>query len=312
MSILVLAEHEHGTFKKTASELGTTVDAVVLGGGADAASLGAYGASKAYVVDGDFSNYDGDTLTAALAAAIEAASPSVVLTAAGYLAADALPRLVAKLDSGMGTECVALRVEGGTVVGRRADYSGKVLCDVAVSGSPAFFSVRPNSFGQPEAGGGSAEVVSVSFEAPAARLTLTKRETPEQDAVDLTEADRIVSGGRSLKSAENFDSVIRPLAKSIGATAGAIGDNTGHQGVIATAGALLGAAVGHDVAHQRSATTRYVTEQRCETSYELRDREEVVGYRVSYEYAGGIYHTRTRHRPGPTIEVGVILEPVVN
>jgi len=232
MSILVLAEHEHGTFKKTASELlgkatalaselGTTVDAVVLGGGADAASLGAYGASKAYVVDGDFSNYDGDTLTAALAAAIEAASPSVVLTAAGYLAADALPRLVAKLDSGMGTECVALRVEGGTVVGRRADYSGKVLCDVAVSGSPAFFSVRPNSFGQPEAGGGSAEVVSVSFEAPAARLTLTKRETPEQDAVDLTEADRIVSGGRSLKSAENFDSVIRPLAKSIGATAGA-------------------------------------------------------------------------------------------
>ncbi len=97
-----------------------------------------------------------------------------------------------------------------------------------------------------------------------------------------------------------------------GATAGAIGDNTGHQGVIATAGALLGAAVGHDVAHQRSATTRYVTEQRCETSYELRDREEVVGYRVSYEYAGGIYHARTRHRPGPTIEVGVILEPVVN
>lgn len=232
MSILVLAEHEHGTFKKTASELlgkatqlagalGTTVDAVVLGGGADAASLGAYGASKAYVVDGDFGTYDSDAIVAALAAAIEAAGPTVVLAASSYLAKDALPRLVARLDSGMGSECTALRVEGGSLVGRRPVYAGKVLCDVRVSGSPAFFTVRPNSFGQPEAGGGAAEVVSVSFTAPTARLTLVKREAPEQDAVDLTEADRIVSGGRAVKSAENYDAMIRPLAKALGATAGA-------------------------------------------------------------------------------------------
>jgi electron transfer flavoprotein alpha subunit len=39
--------------------------------------------------------------------------------------------------------------------------------------------------------------------------------------VDLTEADRIVSGGRSLKSKEGFDAVIRPLAKAVHATPGA-------------------------------------------------------------------------------------------
>ena len=39
--------------------------------------------------------------------------------------------------------------------------------------------------------------------------------------MDLTEAERIVSGGRSLKSKEQFDEVIRPLSAVIGATTGA-------------------------------------------------------------------------------------------
>ena len=232
MSILVLAEHEHGTFKKTAFELlakagelagalGTTVDAAVLGAGADAASLGAYGAARAFVADGDFATYDSDRIVAALHAIVQAAQPTAILAPASYLAKDALPRLTARLGTGQGSECTGLRVEGGAIVGRRPVYAGKVLCDVRVHSTPAVFTVRANSFGQPEAGTGSAEVVAVSFETPAARLTLVSRDTPEQDALDLTEADRIVSGGRSLKSSENFDAVIRPLAKALGATAGA-------------------------------------------------------------------------------------------
>jgi uncharacterized protein YcfJ len=94
-----------------------------------------------------------------------------------------------------------------------------------------------------------------------------------------------------------------------GVAGGAIGDNTGHQGVIATAGALLGAAIGHDQAHKRSSKTQYVTEQRCSTDVELRDREEVTGYRVGYEYGGNIYYTQTREHPGPSIQLSVILNP---
>ena len=52
-------------------------------------------------------------------------------------------------------------------------------------------------------------------------MTLWKRRKPETQAVDLTEAERIVSGGRSLKSAENYDAIIRPLAASLHATPGA-------------------------------------------------------------------------------------------
>jgi uncharacterized protein YcfJ len=94
-----------------------------------------------------------------------------------------------------------------------------------------------------------------------------------------------------------------------GVAGGAIGDNTGHQGVIATAGALLGAAIGHDQSHKRPSQARYVTEQRCATDYELRDREEVTGYRVGYEYGGNIYYTQTPQHPGSSIQVSVILKP---
>jgi electron transfer flavoprotein alpha subunit len=231
MSILVIAEHEGGAFKKTAAELlgkatelagalGTDVAAVVLGD-APAAELGAVGAKTVFQAAGDFSNYDSDQIVAALAAAVEAAGATVVLGAASYLGKDAVPRLTARLGTGQGSEVTELRIDGGAVVGRRPVYAGKAFVDVTVSGSPAVFTVRPNSFGQPEAGGGAANVQALSFEAPASRIALVSREKPESEAVDLTEADRIVSGGRSLGSKEKFDEVIRPLAAAIGATAGA-------------------------------------------------------------------------------------------
>lgn len=229
--ILVVAEHEGGAFKKTASELlgkaselaaalGTTVSAAVLGD-APAADLGAFGAATAYQVAGDFSSYSTTATTDALAAIVAEAQPDVVLAAASFLGKDALPRLTARLDSGMGSECTDLRVEGGAVVGRRPMYAGKAFADVKVSASPALFTVRPNSFSQPAGGGGAAAVVAVAAELGAPKLTVVERKAPESQAVDLTEAERIVSGGRSLKSAEQFDSVIRPLAAAIGATTGA-------------------------------------------------------------------------------------------
>jgi len=61
----------------------------------------------------------------------------------------------------------------------------------------------------------------VNVDLPAAQLTLVERKAPQTAAVDLTEAERIVSGGRSLKSEDGFDSVVRPLAAALNATAGA-------------------------------------------------------------------------------------------
>lgn len=231
--ILVLCEHDGGTFKKTAFELlakaaelagGAPVHAAVIGGGADAASLGAYGAAKAYVVSGgDFDSFHAGTHARAFQAILEAAQPAVVLAPAAPDVNSTLPRVAARLNLGMATECTELRLDGGAVVGRRPMYAGKAFADVRVSSTPALFTVRPNSFSVPDAGAGAAEVVAVAASVQDGDLAakVTSREASASTVADLTEADRIVSGGRSVKSKENYDSLIRPLAGAIGATPGA-------------------------------------------------------------------------------------------
>jgi uncharacterized protein YcfJ len=76
------------------------------------------------------------------------------------------------------------------------------------------------------------------------------------------------------------------------------------------AGAILGASIGSDVA-RRSAPSRveYRDEQRCDVSYTTRYEHEVVGYDVTYEYNGKLYHTRMDQHPGPEIAVMVEVRP---
>jgi len=230
--ILVLAEHEGGNFKKTAYELlgkgkqlaaalNVPLSAVVLGD-APALELGAFGATKVYQVAGNFDDYATLKATAALHAAIVKAQPDVFLAPSTYIGRDAVPRLTARLGTGQGSDCTDLRVEGGQVVARRPIYAGKALIDVKVSSKPAIFTIRPNSFGQPQPGAGTAEIVAVTAELGSSlEVERVERRKPETMEVDLTEAERIVSGGRSLKSAENYDALIRPLAASLHATPGA-------------------------------------------------------------------------------------------
>jgi electron transfer flavoprotein alpha subunit len=230
-TILVIAEHDGGQFKKTAyellgkgsqlaSELGADLVAGVVGD-APAGELGAFGATKAYQVDGDFSNYSGVQTAAALSAIVEATGADWVLVPCAYTAKDALPRVCARLNGGQASDCTDLVAENGAVVGIRPMYAGKCLVKAHMNRSPGFFTVRPNSFAQPAPAGGSAEVIAVSVNIPAASVSIVERKQPDNSVLDLTEAERIVSGGRSLKSQENFDSVIRTLAASVGATPGA-------------------------------------------------------------------------------------------
>jgi electron transfer flavoprotein alpha subunit len=230
--ILVVCEHDGGVFKKTAFELlgkaselasgvGGDVTAAVVGS-IDASSLGAYGASKVYqVAGGDFDTSNTSAVVAALQAILAAADAAVVLAPASPQAKDTLPRLAARLGLGMATECTELGVGGGNVVGRRPMYGGKAFADVSIRSMPAVFTVRPNSFPAQSAGQGTTEVVAVSAAAPALQARVVGREDASSSVADLTEADRIVSGGRSLKSQDKYDSVVRPLAATIGATPGA-------------------------------------------------------------------------------------------
>ena len=233
--ILVLCETDGGAPRKTALELcGKAaqlalgpVSAVVIGdadANALATALGAAGASTVYHVAGAaFGSYTTGAWVKALQAAIAKAQPAVLLAAASQVSRDALPRLAARLGAGLAVECTDLRNEGGTLVGRRPVYAGKALVDVRVKAPLAIFTARPNSFPIVAGTGGSAAVVAVDVGITDADMDTRVTETlkPATKAVDLTEAERIVSGGRSLKSKESFDAVIRPLAAVAHATVGA-------------------------------------------------------------------------------------------
>ena len=229
MSILVLCEHDGGTLKKTAfellgkaSELGGPVSALVIGE-ADFADLGNYGATTVYQATGDvFAKYSTGAYAKALAEAISASGATVVLGAASAVGKDLFPRVAARLGAGLVSEVTDLSSDGGQVVGRRPIYAGKAFVSSSVTSSVAMFTVRPNSFPAPTAGSGAASVVALGgADASDVQATVVASEQGASKVADLTEAERIVAGGRSLKSEESFDSVIRPLAASIGATPGA-------------------------------------------------------------------------------------------
>lgn len=226
--ILVIVETDGGVPRKTAYELLAKAAALNLGpvsagvvGSVDASSLG--GVTVYQVQSPHLSHYSTGAYTKSLAALVKAANPAVVLAPASSNTKDSFPRLSVRLNAGLAVECTDLTVNGGNLVGRRPIYGGKALVDVAVGGSVALFTIRPNSFPGGKAPAGSPSVVAVDAGLTGADVDtqLVEVLAPASKAVDLTEADRIVSGGRSLKSKEQFDAVIRPLAASVGATVGA-------------------------------------------------------------------------------------------
>ncbi len=231
--ILVFCESEGGQVKKTALELltkarhlagqlGGGVNAVLVGAG-DTASLAAHGADTIYTVSGDaFAPYTTGAFAKALESVIRQSDPAVVLAAASPVGKDLLPRVAARIDAGLGTECTALDVVGGQLMAKRPIYAGKAIVDVAISSSPAMYTVRPNSFPiEAAAGTGSVVAVDVALGEADTRSRVVEVKASSSAVADLTEAERIVSGGRSLKSEENFQAVIVPLARSVGATPGA-------------------------------------------------------------------------------------------
>ena len=81
--------------------------------------------------------------------------------------------------------------------------------------------MRGTSFQGTETEGGSAEIVDGTDPKAAAQTEWVGEELTKSERPDLGTASRVVSGGRGLKSKEEFDRVIMPLADSLGAAIGA-------------------------------------------------------------------------------------------
>ncbi len=208
-----------------ARDLGDTVEAVYVGSDAAviAPALGEYGAAKVFSAD------QGDALAgvfgaAVVASIVEAESPDVILFAQSYDGRDAMGRLSARLGRTVLTNLMDLSADGDTLKARTAIFGGNTLVDTEFEGpKPYLCGVRPKSFAAEAGGSGAGEVVAVA-DVSAGRSTEAKvldRHVEEQEGPKLEEATVVVSGGRGLGDAENYDPLVEELAKLLKGASGA-------------------------------------------------------------------------------------------
>src|SRR5262245_15167924 len=165
--------------------------------------------------------YTPDGYTAALQDAIAQLSPSVVVLPHTYQTRDFAPKLAARLDRSIITDVTGVKPSAGAVAFVRPMFQGKLTADVVPEGpGPHFVTFQIGAFRADQAARGSASApvraLTVSIQAGAIRQ---KPEAPFQEArqaVDLSQAERIVSVGRGIKEQSNI-----PLAQALADALGA-------------------------------------------------------------------------------------------
>jgi len=230
MKILIIAEHKNGQLSEATRELfglllgQAEVHAVAAGENLEplAGPLGQLGAAKVHLIGSPaLASYTGESLGQALAQFIPQLAPVAVLAAHTPLGKDLAPRLAAALDAALATDCIQVSFNDGQVTVRRPVYAGKATAEVEFTDdSLKVITVRPRTVKAPELDAArSAEVIPVAVELPEQKTVLKEIIASDNARPDVTEAAIIVTGGRSLGSAENF-SVIENFADSIGAAVG--------------------------------------------------------------------------------------------
>jgi electron transfer flavoprotein alpha subunit len=227
--VLVLVEHAEGAVKKVTAELITAArtlgepSAVVVGAPGTAAPLAdglkEAGAAKIYVAESDdVDKYLVTPVVDVLAALAESNSPAAILLAANADGKEIAGRLAARLGSGLLVDVVDVK-EGNKAI--HSIFGGAFTVEAQANGDTPVITVRAGAVdAEPSAGAG--EQVTVEVPAPAENATkITSREPAVAgDRPELTEATIVVSGGRGVGSAENFN-VVEALADSLGAAVGA-------------------------------------------------------------------------------------------
>ncbi|BBZ38361.1 electron transfer flavoprotein subunit alpha [Mycobacterium conspicuum] len=225
----MLVEHAEGALKKVSAELITAARAlgepaaVVVGAPGTAAplvdGLKAAGAAKIYVAESDdVEKYLITPVVDVLASLAESNAPAAVLLAASADGKEIAGRLAARIGSGLLVDVVEVK-EGP--VGVHSIFGGAFTVEAKANGDTPVITVRAGAV-DAEPTDGAGEQVTVEVPAPAENATkITAREPAVAgDRPELTEATIVVSGGRGVGSAENFN-VVEALADSLGAAVGA-------------------------------------------------------------------------------------------
>jgi len=230
--IVVIAEQKDGVLNRASWEavagaqlLGEPMTIVVAGGSVAAAAAELAAADAAEIVALEhpaLAAYTPDGFAQALAAFIASASPSHVVFAHTYQTRDFAPMLAARMDRAMATDCIGVKphADRGHAFSRPM-FQGKVTADVVLEGpAPHLVTFQIGAFRADAVKKGSAPapVRSVVAQVDAASIR-QKPEAPFREArqaVDLSQAERIVSVGRGIKSQDHI-ALATELAEALGA-----------------------------------------------------------------------------------------------
>lgn len=229
--VLVVAEQKDGVLNRAswealaaAQQFGAPVTVVMPGAAVSgpAAELAAAEVAGVVALEHEaLGVYTPDGFVAALAALIAAESPSHVVLPHTYQTRDFAPKLAARLGAPLAADCVGLKAIDGGFAYVRLMFQGKVNADVVLDGpGPHVVTFQIGAFRADAVKKGAAP-------APVRQVTATVdpgaiRQKPEapfreaKQAVDLSQAERIVSVGRGIKAPEHIE-MAKQLAEALNA-----------------------------------------------------------------------------------------------
>ena len=230
MSVLVYTENWDGKFKKLsfeivsyataiAKEMGVSVTALSIGNVADdeLKKLGGFGAGKILTVNDDrFSALDNKALSIAVSKAAEAESAKVIIFAHNNLGKAIAPRVAVKLEAGLVSGVTALPSSINPFVVKKKAFTGKAFANVQVNADLKVLTFSQNSYQLVETDN-VAVIESFDPEVSESDFSTAVKETKKVTGqVLLTDAEIVISGGRGMKSGDNWGG-LEELADLLGA-----------------------------------------------------------------------------------------------
>lgn len=209
---------------KLAKELQGEAEALVIGDNVSGSvnELGKYGINKVITVENErLSKYSTTAFAKIIAEICKQKGFDIILMSATAMGKDLGPRVSAKLEAGLASDVIYLKIENGDIIASRPVYAGKAIVDMKITSPIKMFSLRPNVFKAEKV-----EEKKIDIEKTAIELTdndfgaQVKEVTVSNEKIDVAEANIIVSGGRGLKGPENYH-LLEELAKVLGAGVGA-------------------------------------------------------------------------------------------
>ena len=233
-TILVVVEQREGKLNRVSWETlvagqaiaavtGWALEAAVVGSGVNAiaSEVAAKKVGKVYDMESPALNpYTPDSFSAGLKQILESNQPKLVLMPHTYQVRDFVPKLATAMGRTVISDCIGYRKDGDKLLFTRQVFQGKFAADVSFQGeAPWFVTFQNGAFrgDKVEAGASAAPIETVNVEIPSASIRNKPQEVFKEakQAVDLTQAEIIVSVGRGIKEQKNIE-LAKQLAEALG------------------------------------------------------------------------------------------------